>query len=125
MVAAAAIGAGYTLGLSGVPIPMVESGILASVLVFGLLTATAARLPAALVAPVIAAFMVLHGHAHGSEAPTGAAMLYAAGFVAASVVIVTVAFGGVHLVRHLRREAIVRWVGASIGGTGAIIGFLS
>ena len=69
----AALGAGFVLGVKGLHMPMVEPGILASMMVFGLLTAVAAKLPVSIAAPLIAAFTVFHGHAHGTEAPAGAA----------------------------------------------------
>ena len=47
--------AGGALGIAGVPVPMVEPGILASVIVLGLLVLTAARLPVALGAALVAA----------------------------------------------------------------------
>ena len=61
--------AGGALGAADVPLPMVEPGILASVIVLGLLVLTAARLPVALGAVLVAAFALLHGHAHGAELP--------------------------------------------------------
>ena len=48
---------------------MVEPGILASVIVLGLLVLAAARLPVALGAALVAVFALLHGHAHGAELP--------------------------------------------------------
>ena len=56
-------GGGRALGIAGVPLPMVEPGILASVIVLGLLVLMAARLPVALGAALVALFAVLHGHA--------------------------------------------------------------
>ena len=49
--------------------PLVESGILASVVVLGLLVLAAAQLPVALGAALVAVFALLHGHAHGAELP--------------------------------------------------------
>ena len=46
--------AGGALGMAGVPVPLVEPGILASVIVLGLLVLTAARLPVALGAALVA-----------------------------------------------------------------------
>src|SRR5471030_745529 len=59
---------GGALGMAHVPLPFVESGILASVIALGLLVALAVDLPVWLGAVVIAVFAVFHGHAHGSEA---------------------------------------------------------
>ena len=80
--------AGGALGMAGVAVPMVEPGILASVIVLGLLVLTAARLPVALGAALVGVFALLHGHAHGAELPTeAAAATYAAGFALATALL--------------------------------------
>ncbi|MGE0612576.1 MAG: HupE/UreJ family protein [Hyphomicrobiales bacterium] len=87
---------GGALGMSGVQLPFVEPGILASIVVLGVLTALAADVPVAAGAVLIAIFALFHGHAHGTEAPaTGAALLYAAGFALATAALhgVGIAFG--------------------------------
>lgn len=78
--------AGGALGLAGVGLPMVEAGILASVIVLGALVGTAGRLPAAVALPMVAAFGLLHGHAHGTEA-IGGAFGYEAGFLLATALL--------------------------------------
>jgi urease accessory protein len=78
--------AGGALGLAGFGLPMVEAGILASLIVLGALVGAARRLPAALALPMVAAFGLLHGHAHGAEA-AGGALGYAAGFMAATALL--------------------------------------
>ncbi len=71
---------GGALGMAGVTLPLVESGILASVVVLGLLVLGAFRLPVAAGAALVALFALLHGHAHGTELPAdGAAVSYFAG----------------------------------------------
>src|SRR6202142_307603 len=57
---------GGALGMAHVPIPLVEPGILASVVALGLLVAVAADLPIGVGAIIIGAFALLHGHAHGT-----------------------------------------------------------
>ncbi len=72
---------GGALGMAHVPVPFVESGILASVVALGLLVALAVDMPVAAGAAIIAAFALLHGHAHGSEvAETMRGAEYMAGF---------------------------------------------
>ncbi len=66
------------------PRPAVEAGIAASVLVFGLLIALAARLPLAASLPVVAIFALFHGHAHFAEAGGASLVSYAAGFALAT-----------------------------------------
>jgi len=74
--------AGGALGISGVAIPLVENGIVASVLVLGLLTACAPKPSLRIAVPIVALCALFHGHAHGAELPEGASGLsYAAGFV--------------------------------------------
>src|SRR5579883_978366 len=72
---------GGMLGLLGVPLPMVEAGILASVLILGLFIATAVRLPLAASMLLVGAFALFHGHAHGTEIPaTASGLTYGLGF---------------------------------------------
>jgi len=76
---------GGLLATGGIPLPYVESGIAVSVLVLGLLTATAARLPAALSLILTGAFALFHGHAHGAELPgTVSVFGYITGFILAT-----------------------------------------
>ena len=73
---------GGAIGILGVPLPIVEPGIAASVIVIGGAIAFAWRAapPSAIV--TIAAFAVFHGYAHGTELPEAAnAASYATGFV--------------------------------------------
>ena len=79
---------GGALAMLGVALPAVEPGILASVIVLGLLVLVAARVPVAAGAALVAVFALLHGHAHGVELPAGAsALTYAAGFALATAVL--------------------------------------
>lgn len=78
--------AGGGLGLAGVGLPGVEAGILASLVVLGALIGAAGRLPAAFALPMVAAFGLLHGHAHGTEA-VGGAFGYEAGFLIATALL--------------------------------------
>jgi hypothetical protein len=76
------------LGLAGTPVPFVEAGIAASVLVLGAIVALGVRAPVAVAMAVVAAFAIFHGHAHGTELPTGGSIAaYAAGFVLATALL--------------------------------------
>lgn len=79
----ALLAGGGILGFNGVALPTVETGILASVVILGLMIAAARILPAGLSLLAIGAFALLHGHAHGSEA-VGTLGGYMAGFLLAS-----------------------------------------
>jgi urease accessory protein len=73
---------GGVLGITGVPLPYVESGIAVSVVVLGLAIAVAWRAPVAVAVAIVAAFGVFHGYAHGAELPEAASPAgYVAGFV--------------------------------------------
>jgi urease accessory protein len=77
---------GAILGMWAVSIPLVEPGIVASVLVLGVLIAAAARLPLAASVMVVSLFALFHGHAHGAEMPaTASGLAYGASFLAATI----------------------------------------
>ena len=61
-----AMALGGALGMGGLGLPMVEAGILASVIVLGALVAGAARVSLATALPLVAAFGLLHGLGFGS-----------------------------------------------------------
>ncbi|WP_417514104.1 HupE/UreJ family protein [Minwuia sp.] len=73
---------GGVLGVAGVPVPQVETGIAASALVLGVLVALAVRPPLWVAWAVVGIFAIFHGHAHGTELPEAAnAVSYSVGFV--------------------------------------------
>lgn len=76
---------GGALGVLGVPVPAVETGIAASSIILGSMVAFAARPPIWVAAVVVGAFAIFHGHAHGTELPSAAnALTYSIGFVVAT-----------------------------------------
>ena len=76
---------GGVLGILGVPLPAVETGIASSAIVLGLMVALAARPPLWAAAVLVGAFAIFHGYAHGKELPDGAnAVAFSAGFVIAT-----------------------------------------
>jgi urease accessory protein len=80
--------AGGFLGFAGVPLPMVEPGILASIIVLGLAVLLADDVPVAAGVALIGLFALLHGHAHGGElAAEAAGVSFAAGFAAATAML--------------------------------------
>ncbi len=73
---------GGALGIMGVPLPSVETGIALSAILLGLMVALAARPPIWLAGMIVGFFAIFHGHAHGTELPAASnAFAYAAGFV--------------------------------------------
>lgn len=79
--------AGFGLALAGLALPAVEPMILASSVVLGLAMAMALRPSPAAAATLVGAFALFHGHGHGSELGTAGALLFAAGFVAATALL--------------------------------------
>ena len=76
---------GGALGVIGVPVPSVETGIAVSAIVLGAMVAFAARPPIWVAALIVGAFAIFHGHAHGTELPEAANPLaYSFGFVIAT-----------------------------------------
>lgn len=73
---------GGALGVLGIPLPSVETGIALSGIVLGLMVTFAAKPPLWVAAVIVGFFAVFHGHAHGTELPGSAnAMTFSAGFV--------------------------------------------
>ncbi len=79
---------GGALGMMGIAVPFVETGIALSVIVLGAVIAFNIRAPVAAAAAVVGLFAIFHGHAHGAEMPAAAGgMAYAAGFLIATAVL--------------------------------------
>lgn len=111
---AGAAGAGLLAGLAGLRLPGVETLVLASVAVLGLVLLWAARWPWAAGVILAASFAFAHGLAHGQELPPAAASLgYGAGFVGGTAALLAAGLGlGVLAARHDAR----RWVRAAGAG---------
>jgi urease accessory protein len=76
---------GGALGVIGVPLPEGELLVALSVVVLGMLIATASRLPIWAALAIVGVFAVAHGHAHGTELPRSAdALAFTVGFVLAT-----------------------------------------
>ncbi len=111
---------GGALGVVGVPLPAVETGIALSGVVLGLLVAFGARAPLWVAAVIVGVFAVFHGHAHGTELPDSASpYAYALGFVVATGLLhlAGIAFG--NLTNRPWGTYAVRAAGAVIAAVGA------
>ncbi len=76
---------GGALGLLGIAIPGIETGIALSAIVLGAMILFEAKPPLWVAALIVGFFAIFHGHAHGTELPAGASgMLYSIGFVVAT-----------------------------------------
>ncbi|NRR32526.1 HupE/UreJ family protein [Oxalobacteraceae bacterium] len=82
------LAAGAALAVAGFALPMVESGILISVLLLGALIAAAKSMPTGVAAGMVGLFALFHGYAHGAEMPALAApWQYGLGFIGASALL--------------------------------------
>jgi urease accessory protein len=102
---------GGVLGIAGVPLPAVETGIAASAIVLGLMVALAARPPLWVAALLVGAFAIFHGYAHGKELADDAnALAFSAGFV--------IATGALHLT-GIAFGLLARWPAGRLAVRGA------
>jgi urease accessory protein len=111
---------GGALGVAGVPLPGVETGISISAIMLGAMVALAATPPLWVAAVLVGAFAIFHGHAHGAELPVGAdAVAFAMGFVIATGMLhlAGIAFGG------LSRWPAGRIAVRAVGGVICVLGF--
>lgn len=110
---------GGALGVAGIPVPSVETGIAVSAIVLGLMVAFALRPPIWVAAIIVGVFAIFHGHAHGTELPEATSPItYSLGFV--------VATGLLHL-SGIAFGLLVRWPMGKIavqagGGVIALLG---
>ena len=74
-------------GLGATPLPYVEPMIALSVLVFGLATILAKRLPVWIGGMLVAVFALYHGHAHFAEMPDTSAAGFFAGMLFATALL--------------------------------------
>ncbi len=116
---------GYILGISGVSIPFVEAGILTSVLILGLLIATAVRLPLAAGMTIVGLFALFHGHSHGTEMPFAlSGLAYGAGFAVSTALLHLsgIVTGG--LLQKKADARLIRYSGAAIAVAGIFLFFV-
>jgi urease accessory protein len=115
---------GGALGVLGIPVPAVETGIAGSAIVLGAMVAFAVRPAMWVAAIIVGAFAIFHGHAHGTELPGAANPLsYSVGFVVSTGLLHLggIAFG--LLVRWPAGKIAVRAGGGLIALAG--VGFLT
>ncbi|MEE9251091.1 MAG: HupE/UreJ family protein [Alphaproteobacteria bacterium] len=110
---------------AGLGLPLVEIGILGSLIVFGAAVLFASRVPLALGAALVALFAVFHGHAHGAEILAGApAGLYVGGFVLATGLLHGIGLAAGLLCQRAGRAfwpGVVRAGGAAVAATGLVL----
>lgn len=115
---------GGILGIAGVAVPQVETGIAASALVLGVMVALAVRPPIWVAWVLVGFFAIFHGHAHGTELPGAAnAVAYSIGFVVGTGLMHMIGIGFGILARWPTGRIAVRAGGGLIALAG--IGFLT
>lgn len=106
---------GGLLGMSGWHLPFVESGIIASMLILGLLLVAAIRFPLVASACLGGLFALFHGHAHGTEMPSAAAGLaYGLGFLSATALLHACGIGLGLMTRRADADWLARYAGVAM-----------
>ena len=113
------------LGLSGVAVPHVETGIALSVVVLGVVVALRIGMPVVVAMAMVGVFAIFHGYAHGIEMPAGegaSAALYGFGFIAATVLLHGVGIAaGLMIARAPQNLRIAQLAGGAMALTGAAL----
>ena len=112
----AAMTAGAGLSWAGIAIPMVETWIVASVVLAGLLVATA-RAGQARALTAVSLGAACHGHAHATEV-TGSVATYLAGFLLSTA---GLHLAGLALARGIGAGLLQKGLGAAIAGAGLLM----
>jgi urease accessory protein len=113
---------GGAIGFAGVSLPYAEIGIVASVVVLGVLISGAFRLTAAISAALVGVFAVFHGYAHGSEMSHGLGpVAYSTGFVLATAALHMVGMLTGMGIQHRNVDKAVRLAGAAIALSGVYL----
>lgn len=115
---------GAAAGILGLPLPGVEIGIAASVILLGGAIAANLRPPLAAAGLLVAGFAVFHGYAHGAELPEQAgAVAYGLGFVLATGLIHLVGIGLGFVTSLPRGLQVLRVGGGAIACAGLLIAY--
>lgn len=110
--------AGAAAGMAGLPLPYVEQGIVASLLVLGLLIGGACRMNVVAGMLIVGFFAVFHGHAHGTEMPlAGSVFGYGIGFALATALLHGIGIGAA----TLSRQRLTRFAGVAITLSGVYL----
>jgi urease accessory protein len=113
---------GTILGMSGIPIPLVEPGIAVSVLMLGIFVASALSLPLSISAAIVGLFALLHGHAHGAEiAASATGITYFVGFILATVFLHAAGITVGNIMQRQSSSQLLRYAGAAIAACGLFL----
>lgn len=115
---------GGWLGMAMIPLHFVEGGILASLLILGVLIAAAIRMPLYLGMSLIGLFALFHGYAHGIEMPRNASGLnYALGFVFSTVLLHLSGIGLAFALDKTGHKSYIKMAGVAIAALGGAFCF--
>lgn len=113
---------GGIAAMSDLPLPEVETGIIGSIVVLGLLIAVAPQMPVAAGMAIAGLFALFHGHAHGNEVPEAAsATLYAVGFLIATAFLHGIGLALGLVTQSGRLRLVGRLGGAGIAAAGVAL----
>jgi len=115
---------GGLLGMTAIPVPFIEAGIIMSLLVLGVLIAAAVRLPVLVSSAMIGVFALFHGYAHGAEIPQHVEGIdYAAGFMLATALLHASGIGMALFLKQLGRAKLLRVAGGAVVSCGLYLWF--
>ncbi len=112
---------GAAAGFAGIKLPLVEAIILGSVFVFGGLSMTAVRLPAAAAMGVAGLFAFFHGYAHALEAPHTGTGTYILGFMVATTLLQAAGLGLGWAALRMLGDLGLRALGGAVLAGGAFV----
>ena len=115
---------GAAAGTSGwfVPSWLAETGIAASVVVFGVLLTLGAKVPAFAVVPLVALFAICHGSAHAAEMPPGSSVgAFFIGFVTTTAFLHSIGIVAGLSLGRLGTVVIVRGCGVAMSLCGMLM----
>lgn len=114
--------AGGGLALMGLELPLVEPGILLSIVVFGVLITLSAPPNPWVACALVAIFALPHGHAHVAEMGDHQAIGYLGGFLLATAVLHAAGMAGGMALRHASKGALpMRLAGAAVACVGVLL----
>ncbi|WP_416798743.1 nickel permease HupE [Ciceribacter azotifigens] len=113
---------GGVMGIYGIGLPMVETGIALTVAALGLLVAFDIKVPTPVAAAIVGVCALFHGHAHGTELPgMSSAAGYVAGFMAATILLHLIGIGLAYLRFGKAGQVVGRLAGAAVALAGAAL----
>jgi len=114
---------GFAAAIAGMPLPLVEPVILASVVFIGIAIALALPIPTGAVAGLVGFFAFFHGHAHGGELGVAGAWEFAAGFVIATMALHAIGIGAGLGLNRFGGRVLARVAGAATALGGLWLAF--